>query len=85
MPGDDLTQFLEFARNKERFTPGLKRLVWWFQHPAGRGFEGAKYRLLVSSVEMAAGANFGEVGVAFEVVTTPFFRETPLGRRLCKW
>ena len=85
MPENDLTQFLEFAENKRASVPALKRLTWWFQHPAGQRFEEANYRLLVTTVELFAGEVFGQVGVRFEVVATPYFRETPMGRRMCKW
>ena len=85
VPENELTQFWELANNKQERVPGLKRLIWWLQYPLGQNFEDGNYRLLVSTVQMLAQQNFKDKGVRFEVVTTPFFRETPFGKRLCAW
>lgn len=83
--GDDLSPLWELAKRKPVCVPGLKRLIWWLQYPTGMKFDKARYRFYVSTVELSAQENFTDAGVKFELVETPFFKETPFGKRLYKW
>lgn len=83
--GDDLSPLSELAKKKPVCVPGLKRLIWWLQYPSGMKFDKARYRVHVSSVELSALENFTNVGVKFELVETPFFKETPFGKQFYKW
>ena len=75
-------QFYAFVQNKEDFVPRLKRVIWWLQHPVGREPD---YGLLIGTLELFACESFCNLGVWFEVSTKALFRETPLGKQLCKW
>ena len=75
----------ELAVNKQARVPGLKWLIWWLQYPSGHSVNGDRYRLRKSTIEMLALEIFRFVGVKFELVLTPFFKETPLGKELYKW
>ena len=83
--GSDAELFGELAKKKQMCVPELKRLIWWLQYPSGQDFGDGSYRSSVSAVETRAVQTFKSVGVDFELVTTPFFRETPFGKRLCEW
>lgn len=83
--GDDLLPLCELTRRKAVCVPGLKKLIWWLQYPSGMKPDKIGYRLHVSTIQLSALANFAKVGVKFELVETPFFKETPFGKRLCKW
>ena len=81
----DLGLLWGFSKKKRACVPALRRLVWWLQYPSGQNFDGGKLRLHVSMLETSARQLFGDVGVKFEVVSRPFFKETPFGRRLYEW
>lgn len=83
--GDDLSPLWELSKKKSVRVPRLKRLIWWLQYPSGIKLDKTRYRLHVSTVELSALANFTSVGVKFELVETPFSKETPFGKRLYKW
>ena len=81
----DLGLLWEFSKKKRACVPALKRLIWWLQYPSGQNSSGGKLRFHVSTLETCALELFGDVGVKFEVVSTPFFKETPFGKRLYEW
>lgn len=83
-PEDDLVLFRELAKNKEVCVPGLKRLIWWLQHPSAQ--DPNDHNLFQLSVVEGLGLEtFKNVGVRFEWISTPFFKDTPFGQRLYEW
>lgn len=82
---NDLTLLKELAKNKEVCVPGLKRLIWWLQHPSAQNVNDPRHLLNASTVETFALETFKNVGVKFELISTPFFKETPFGQRLYEW
>ena len=76
----------ELAKNKEVRVPGLKRLILWFQHPSSPKSINALYSIYASVDDMdALESSFRLVGVLFEWISAPHFRDTPFGERLYEW
>ena len=81
----DTMLFKDFAKRKEVCVPGLKHLIWWLQHPSEQWPTDPTYSLHASAVEMSVLETFKNVGVKFEWISTPFFKDTPFGQRLYEW
>ena len=85
MPQNDISLLWQLAEKKRVLVPGLKRLIWWFQYPSGQNVVDGGNRLHMSTVELLGQQHFENAGVKFEVVATPFFKQTPFGKRLYEW
>ena len=81
----DTTLFKDFAKRKETYVPGLKRLIWWLQCPSEQHPTDTRYSLDASTVGMSVLETFKNVDVKFEWISTPFFKDTPFGQRLYEW
>lgn len=82
----DFAAMKELAKHKMQSVPGLKRLIWWIQCTPllEEGQRKAWPNSLVKGMD-ALEPIFKDVGVKFEFVSPRFFRETPVGQRLCEW
>ena len=81
---NDVTDMKRLAENKNSRVPRLKRVIWWYQKPTNCAFEHSENPTnLHALVEIYLA--FRMVGVTFEWVTEPFFKDTPFGKRLCEW
>ena len=66
----------KLAKSKAKCLPGLNHVIWWFQ-PTSRQV-GMGERLPFESEQMEElFEDFGRVGVKFEWISTPFFKDTP--------
>ena len=83
---EDLRTFKELATNKHAWVPGLRRVIWWLQHPSSEDLSDHTDSVRVPHVELdALEVIFREVHVQFEWVLTALFKNTPVGKRLYEW
>lgn len=83
---DFLLSMRELTENKDAYVPGLKRVVWWFQQSSrdpGRSSDVLTHPLRSEIDELRYA--FGKVGVKFEWIATPAFKDTPFGKRVYDW
>ena len=81
-----IVDMLRLAEVKNLYVPRLNHVVWWYQRPAIVPADHLGYpadRDLCSRTETAVA--FAEVGIKFELVIQPFFKDTPFGERLFVW
>lgn len=67
--------------HKKTHLPILKTVVWWYQQYADwvlEGEMGPEYGAAECLSQLGQG--FKEVGIKFNWVSTPYFRNTPFGR-----
>lgn len=84
--GEGLLRMWELIENKDAHVPGLKRVIWWFQQSSQDPLHKSGVPAFGSVSHMdELGQAFGKVGVEFELVLTPFFKDTPFGKRLYEW
>ena len=81
-----IVDMLRLAEVKNLYVPRLNHVVWWYQRPTIVAADHLEYppdmdlcRLIETSVA------FEEVGIKFEWVIQPFFKDTPFGERLFEW
>ena len=83
---EDLRTLKELATNKNACVPGLRRVIWWLQHPSSENLTDHTYSLRVPHVALdELAVVFREVDVQFEWVLTDLFKNTPVGKRLYEW
>ncbi|KAM0797361.1 hypothetical protein BDR22DRAFT_892459 [Usnea florida] len=83
---EDLRTLEELATNKNACVPGLRRVIWWLQHPSSENLSYHTISPLVPHVQLdALEYVFSEVDVRFEWVLTALFKNTPVGKRLYEW
>ena len=83
---EDLRTLEELATNKNACVPGLRRVIWWLQHPSSENLSDHTYSLRVPHVALnQLEVVFREVDVQFEWVLTAHFKDTPVGKRLYEW
>ena len=83
---EDLRTLKELAMNKTACVPGLRRVIWWLQHPSSENLSDHTYSLRVPYVALdELEVAFREVDVEFEWVLTALFKDTPVGKRLYEW
>lgn len=82
----DVTDMRQLAENKEFYVPRLNHVIWWYQkakHVA------SDYPLHCIDASLAGltviSSAFEKVGVKFEWISEPSFKDTPFGKRLCQW
>ena len=78
-----LLRLWELTGKKDACVPGMKSVIWWFQHSSQdplQDLEVPAYGSLSHLGEL--GHAFGRVGVEFVLVSTPFFKDTAFGRRV---
>ena len=74
------------AYDKNAYLPGLKRVVFGFQESRlsqERALKTSDYWTLSKMDELTHA--FEDVGVRFECICTPFFKDTPFGQRVYEW
>ena len=77
---------LRLAEVKNLYVPRLNRVVWWYQRPTivpadHLGYPGDRDICSLKETSVV----FAEVGIKFEWVIQPFFKNTPFGERLSEW
>ena len=83
---EDLRPLEELATNKNACVPGLRRVIWWLQHPSSENLSNLTISPSVPHVELdALEYVFSEVDVQFKWVLTELFKNTPVGKRLYEW
>ena len=83
---EGLLRMWELTQNKNAHVPGLKKVICWFQQSSQDPTHNSQIPAYGSLSDMdELNHAFGKVGVNFELIATPFFRDTPFGQRIYKW
>ena len=81
-----IIDMLRLAEVKHLYVPRLNHVVWWYQTPTI-----AEADHLVHPPDMdrcsliETSVAFAGVGIQFECVIQPFFKDTLFGERSCEW